>query len=252
MRAGLRVPDFFVPEIRRGCEHRRLRLRWRFGVAHLQLHLVGDVLDRIEHRHLVRAVLGRSKNEAIGVHCGIAFVARGRVVQVGLGIRPVPHRDDGVALDALRALRLRRRQLARGNPVGPFTEHPQTRLSAHPFHVVDHLGRRLAGLDAARPCLVPRFELTEPLGNGAGRRVAQLMAADTAIGLDDIEVLTLVFDVRVDAVAGRAGAGEVALPRDLDHRIPIDRRIVLGRSQITGRLHGREIKDLAGLAVDLW
>ena len=173
-------------------------------------------------------------------------------MQVGLGIGPVPHRDDGVTLDALRALRLRGRQLARGNPVGPIAEHLQRALGAHSLCVIDHIGTGLPGLDSSRPSLVAGFELSELLGDGAGRLVAQLVTSNAAIRLDHVQVLTLAPHGCVDAVASRAGPREITRLRDLDHRIPIDRRIVLGRSQITGRLHGREIKDLAGLAVDLW
>ena len=102
-------------------------LRRRLRVAHRQLHLEGDVLHRIEHRHHVGRVLGRAEDQAVGVDGRVALVAHRRVMQVGLRVRPVPHRDDGVALDALRPLRLGGRQFAGGDAVGPVAEHASTR-----------------------------------------------------------------------------------------------------------------------------
>src|SRR3954451_1649318 len=112
-------------------------------------------------------------------------------MQVGLRVRPVPHRDHGVALDALRPLRLRRRQLALGDAVGPIAEHLQGALRAHAVHGVDHVEARLPGLDAAGPGLVAILELAERLGDRARRLVAELVASDAAVGLDEIEGLGL-------------------------------------------------------------
>src|SRR5436190_16529840 len=94
-------------------------------------------------------------------------------------------------------------------------------------------------------------ELAERGRDGASRLVAELVAGDAAVGLDDVQELALALHVRVDAVAGRAGARERGLIRWLDHRIPVDRRIIFGRRLLVRRLHGGQVELLAWLAVDL-
>src|SRR5262249_59240697 len=115
--------------------------------------------------------------------------------------------------------------------------------------VVDHLGRGLPGLDAARPGFVAARELAERGRDGARRLAAELVAADAAIGLDDVEELALALDVRVDAVAGWTSARERRGFRHLDHRIPVDRRIVFRRGFLVGRLHGGGLELRSGPAV---
>jgi hypothetical protein len=77
------------------------------------------------------------------------------------------------------------------------------------------------------------------------------VTADAAVGLDDVEKLALALDVRVDAVTRRPSARECGRIRHLDHRVPVDRRIVLRRGFLIRRLHGGEVELFAGLAVDL-
>src|SRR5262249_16802281 len=90
-----------------------------------------------------------------------------------------------------------------------------------------HTTARLAGLDPAVPGERRRVEPAETRRDLARRLVAQLMAARAAVGVDDLAYpLALALDVRRNAVAGRPGAGEVALRWQLQQREPIERRIV--------------------------
>ncbi len=127
VRDGLRGPQLLVAPIGRRRIHLGRAARGRLRIAHRNLHARGDALDRIENRHVVGAVLGRAIERPIGVDGGIALVGGDLVVQVGLGSRPVPYRDDDIALDSLRARRLGGRQLALGDPVGPIAEHASGR-----------------------------------------------------------------------------------------------------------------------------
>src|SRR3981189_2671462 len=76
---------------------------------------------------------------------------------------------------------------------------------------------------------------------GGGGFVAGRVAADAAIGLDDVEELALALDVRVDAVATWSSARERRLFRHLDHRVPVDGGIIFGGRLLVRRLHGGEI-----------
>ena len=77
------------------------------------------------------------------------------------------------------------------------------------------------------------------------------MAIAAAIGLDEVEPLLLGLEIFRDAVALVAGAGEAALVGDLDHRGPVDRRIILRRRGEARRDDGGQVEDLARLAGDL-
>jgi len=77
------------------------------------------------------------------------------------------------------------------------------------------------------------------------------MAADAPVGLDDVKELALGLVGDVDAVAIRPGAREQALIGHLDHRVPVDGRIVLRRRLVIRRHNGGQVELLAGLAVDL-
>ena len=116
-------PDRLVAPVRRGRGHLR-RCRRRVRIAHVS-GTFPAVAVRIEHRHVVGAQLERAVERPVGVHRRIAAIGRDHVVQVRLRIGPVPHRDDDVALDALRPRR-RRRKLAGLDAVGPVGEHRES------------------------------------------------------------------------------------------------------------------------------
>src|SRR5262249_57711193 len=133
---------------------------------------------------------------------------------------PVPHRDHDVALDALRPRRLRLRQFAGGDPVGPVGEIAYGTRSINFADVADHdLGRR-PDLQPMRPGRVARVELAQRLPDEPRRLVAELMARAAAKRLDAGEPLALAPDLLRHAVAGGAGARGQAPLRDLEHREP--------------------------------
>src|ERR1700736_1642725 len=104
-------------------------------------------------------------------------------MQIGLGAGPVPDRDDDVALQALRARRLRGGQRALGDAVGPITQHPQAALGAIMLDGLDHVLAGLAGLDAPGPGLIAGAERAKLLRNGARRLGADGMAVEATVGL---------------------------------------------------------------------
>ena len=62
------------------------------------------------------------------------------VVQVGRGPAPVPQCQHDIALDALRPRRLRKRQFAFGDPVGPVAEILECQLRVEAADRIDHVG----------------------------------------------------------------------------------------------------------------
>ncbi len=164
----------------------------------------------------------------------------------GLFCAPLPRRDDDVALDALRPRRLAFRQLALGDAVGPFAEIFERYAAELAGNPVDHELAGLPGGDAAHPCLGAGLELAELRRDGARRFLPELMAAD-AVDVTHALAPGLARDVFRDI--GRAA--EIFLRRNLHHRVPIDRRIILRRRPLVGRRHCREIELLAGLGAHL-
>ena len=82
-------------------------------------------------------------------------------------------------------------------------------------------------------------------GNGAGRELAELVAADAAVVLHAVEI---VGDLHVRR---RVLAAEELRIRDLHHRVPVDRRIVFRRLRLVRRQHCGQVELLAGLALHL-
>src|SRR5262249_59642877 len=105
---------------------------------------------------------------------------------------------------------------------------------------------RLPGLNTTHPCFFTRLELAERRWDGAGRLLPELMAADAA------DVLRLLEPVHLRELLGNvAFAAEFALVGNLEHRIPVDRRVVLCRRRLVRRRRGARIELLARFAVDL-
>ena len=248
--AGLAVPDRLRPPVRRR-QHGVLLRRGRGGIAHQHLHLRRLVVHRIEDREQIGALLRRPEDQAVGVDARIALVGRDLVVQVVLGPGPVPQRQDDVALDAVRTGRPGGRQLAGGDAIGPVGEQLQRARRAEPAEIRRHLQHRLAGLDAPLPGVGRRRELAERLRDRARRLVAELMTRVAAVGLDHVEPLGLALEGGRDAVAVGSGAGEVALVRHLEHRVPVDRRIVFGGGGRARRHHRVQIEKAAGRGANL-
>ena len=101
------------------------------------------------------------------------------------------------------------------------------------------MSHRLAGHDAAGPRQGGGIELAELLRYRARRLVAKLMTRVAAVGLDDVEPLGLALQGDRDPVALGSRARELALVRHLEHRIPVDGRVVF-RRRGGGRRHRRD------------
>ena len=167
-------------------------------------------------------------------------------MQIGLGVAPVPHRDDDVALDALRALRLGLGQFAGGDAVGPVGEIAQRALGVDLADVAHHGLGGGPDLDAVAPGLERGLELAERRRDRAGRLVAELVAGIAAVGLERGQPLALALEADRHAVAARSGAGEQALVRNLEHRVPVLRRIIFRRRRRIRRRHRGQVENLAG------
>src|SRR5215475_9364960 len=95
MNRGLTFPNAFRSPIRRRREHQRIRpcdgysVR-RVRIAYWHSDLGRPMTNGIENRHKIRAVLGRTIDQAIGVDGWIALVAGDLVVQISFGCGPVP------------------------------------------------------------------------------------------------------------------------------------------------------------------
>ena len=158
----------------------------------------------------------------MGVDVRVAPIRRDQVMQILFLRVPFPGRDHDVALDALRALRLVLRQLASRDAVGPVGIVSERRPAERAGELIDHLLTGLSGLDAAHPGLFRGFDIAEGCGNRPGRQLPQLMTADAA------DVLHLLQPVGLrDFLGNVALAAELVLVRYLQHRIPVDRRIIL-------------------------
>ena len=112
---------------------------------------------------------------------------------------------------------------------------------------VHHERARLPGLGARHPGLGVAREFTQARRERARRHLAHLMAADAAVVLHQVEPVGLLDLVGNVAVL----LAELAGVRDLQHRIPVDRRIGFCRLGLVLRRHRTQVQLLAGLAVDL-
>src|SRR4051794_24276961 len=91
-----------------------------------------------------------------------------------------------------------------------------------------------------------RLELAERRRDGAGGKLAKLVAADAADVFDLLEPVGLREFFRDGALAAK-----LAHRRDLEHRVPIDGGVVLRRRRVVRSSHRGEIENIAGLAIDL-
>ncbi len=202
--------------------------------------------DRIEHRHEIGRVLRRAVDLAVGVDRRVAPVGGDLVVQIVGRRAPVPQRDDHVALEPRRARRLRLRQLAGGDAVGPVGEILQRMLGIELADVADHDFGGRTDLHAVGPGRKRAVELAELGFDHARRLVAELVAGAAALRLDVGEPHRLAAHVGGHSVALRPGAGEQALVRNFHHRVPPLRRVVLGGRSRRRRRHRGEIEDFSG------
>ncbi len=170
-----------------------------------------------------------------------------------LGVRPVAHRHDEIALDPNGARRRRAWNLPALDAVGPVGERRQMAAVGchHAGNSADHIAAGRAGLQAARPCGKRRIEVAQRLRNITRGIIADLVAIAATVGFDRIEPQVLALEGDRNAVAVGAGAGELAPVRHPDHRGPIDRRIILCRRRKVRGDDGGEVEGLAGLGRNL-
>ena len=126
------VVDFVVPDPPVAPVWRRHQRVERCGMArtegqrrvfaHRRAEGRPGVVLRVEHGDLVRRVLGRAVERAVGVDRRVAAVARDEIVQVLVLVVPVSERDHYVSLDALRPRGCGQRQLAILDTVCPVGE----------------------------------------------------------------------------------------------------------------------------------
>ena len=137
-------------------------------------------------------------------------------------------------------------QLALRHALGPVGEILERHAAELAGGDGDHVLAGLAGLDAADPGFFVGLDRVHvEFRNGAGRKLAELMAADAAVVLHAVEIVGDL-DVRRRVLA----AEDLGL-RDLHHREPVDRRIILRGLRLVRRRHGGQIELLAGLALHL-
>ena len=230
----LRIPGLLVAPIGRRRDRlfdRRVARSQGFGhvgIAHRRLEGRDRVRLGIEDRQNVGRIFRRAEQRAIGVDRRIALVGRDQVVQVLLLGAPVPGGDDDVALDALRPRRLAVRQFALGDAVGPVAEILVGRSAKIAGELVDHQWRGLAGHGAAAPRVFSGLELAERGRDGAGRRLAQLMAADASAVLHRLEPVglrDLFGDVALAAeLASRPESSASSTSRSPDSSVRLPRR----------------------------
>ena len=151
VRGGLAVQIASSPQYGDGRRRRVVRLARRLRIAHLQLDLRRRVAHRIDDRHVVGALFERAVDRSVRVDGRIAFVARDLVVQIHLRIGPVPHRDDDVALSALRPRGRCVGQLAPRDPIGPVARTSRARGPADLREARAHRAAGLTGLNAPIP-----------------------------------------------------------------------------------------------------
>src|SRR6516225_8259576 len=182
----------------------------------------------------------------MGVHCWGAPIRSDLVVQIAIRLAPFPGGHDHVALYALWARRLALRQLAFGDAIGPLAEILERRAAKVASELVGHLLAGLPRLDATHPGLFARLEVTELRRDRTGRLLAELVAADAA------NVLHLLEPVDLGELLGNVAlAAELALIRDLHHRVPVDRRIVMRCLRLVWRRNRLEVELLARLGAQL-
>ena len=177
----------------------------------------------------VGRVLRRAEQRAVGIDGRIAPVRGDQVVQVLLLVDPVPGGDDDVALDSLAAAAASLRQFTLGDAVGPIREILEGDAAEATGQLVHHRSPDWPEDMRRIHASSDELELTELLRDRARGKLSQLMAADAADVLHLLEPV----DLR-DLLGDVALAAELARVRDLQHRIPVDRRIVLCRLLLSG------------------
>src|SRR3984893_3836925 len=198
MNRRMAVPDGLIAPNWRGLH--RLGLSRRVWVAIWNLHLTDGVVRGIEYGQVVAALLGRSVDQTIGVNVGIALIRGDFVVQIGFWIGPVPLGDHDISLEALWPRRRLGRQLALRNPSGPVAKLLGGSLRTELSQAAQHSRGGLSGLHAVHPG-GRGVQVAEHCGNRPRISIAELVARFTAVGLNQVDPLSLAGHVRRNAVS---------------------------------------------------
>ena len=224
---GLAVPDRLRPPIRRRDGHLLLRHWAGARVTECDWDTTRRMSLRIEHRHVVGACLEHGVERTIRIHSWIAAIGRDEIVQINFRICPVPHGDDDVALDSLRPRRSGR-NFTRLYPVSPVCEHLERGPDSHPMGHPDHPAPSLANRQPVLPRFFGRRESPE-VGMQLARSLAPHLVAAHARVLEKPHVIRLALERGIDPIPLRTSARKLTLGRNLDHREPVARRVILRR-----------------------
>ena len=218
----------------------------RVGVPHRGSEARDRVRRGIQDRQHVGRVLRRAVEWAVGVDPRIATIRGDQIVKILLRVAPLPRGHDDVTLDALRSRRRAVRQLAPRDAIGPVAVVLERCAPEALGERGQHERGGLSRLHPANPRAFSGIERAKRRGDGARGELPQLVTADAGAILHHGEPVAL-GDVRRDV----ALAAELTSLRDLEHRVPVDRRIVLRRGCSVRRRHRPEVQRLAEIAVDL-
>ena len=180
-----------------------------------------------------------------GYRVRIALVGRDLVVHHRHRVAPAPLRQDDVAFLSLRTRR-RRRHFAGRDAVGPVGEQAESAPAPHAVQSAAHARSAPPDLHPVLPGVQGGVEVVQVQHRHlAGRHVAHLVAELAAV-LQPIDPLGLMPHALADAVAVRPGAGELALGRHLQQRVPVAGRVDARRLLRRGRRCHREGQLVAG------
>src|SRR5262249_19422442 len=140
-------------------------------------------------RELIRAQLRRTVQGAIPVDCWIAAIGSGKIVQVGLCVRPIPDGGHDIALCSGRPLWSGGWQLTLRDAIRPLREILQSNSSQLAHRWRHHVPAGLGRFDASNPRVMRRVELPETRGQRSRGEIAKLVTADAAHVLYPHEVL---------------------------------------------------------------
>ena len=233
--ARLAVPDGIRSPVRRGRHPVGLRGR-RLRIADRMQHLGRGMAHRVQDRHIIRALLRRSIEFAVGIDPGVAPIGPDQIVEIGRGAAPVPQSQHDVAFHTLRPRRLVEGQLVGSDPV---TVQFEGALGIKPADDGDHLDHGLPGHDSPLPRVLRILEVAELLGNRTRPLRAQRVTRHAAGGLYGIEPLGLTRQRDGHAVAAIAGARCRRLrgPRRPDDRGQFRRALLLDPADLLRHRH---------------
>ena len=239
---GLAVPDRLVAPDGGRREEIVLRGR-RFGVAHRMQHFARGVALGVQNGNVIGAVLRRAVDFAIRIEARIARIGRDLVMQIGGRAAPFP--SDTTILRSMPAGRTG--FVAGSSPLSMRSSNRRTASARAPaparrYRAPSALARRPLGFAASRRRSGPEF-VGELLGEVAGPRRRKRMAAIAAAGLDGVQPGALAF---------HPPQREFILRRHLQHREPVDRRIIFGGQFGTRRRHRGQVQSLARRGSHLW